>query len=101
MGSSEEGVLFVPCLGRADATQGPRAEISTPPLGVGSAGAVEGGGEPRPQGKGAGAAAGRARRPVGGGAATGLLWRPTLGGGGDPPPSTWTVAEAWADALML
>lgn len=21
------------------------------------------------------------------------------GGRGDPPPSTWTVAEAWADAL--
>lgn len=64
MGPSKEGVLFVPCLGRADATQGPRAEISTPPLGVGSAGALCAG-EPRPQGRGAGAAAGRARRPVG------------------------------------
>lgn len=49
MGSSEEGVLFVPCLGRADATQGPRAEISTPPLGVGSAGAVGGGGAQAPR----------------------------------------------------
>lgn len=60
MGSSEEGVLFVPCLGRADATQGPRAEISTPPLGVGSAGAV--GGSPGPKGE----ALGRRRGGPGG-----------------------------------
>lgn len=99
MGSSEEGVLFVPCLGRADATQGPRAEISTPPLGVGSAGAV--GGSPDPKGEALGRRRGGPGGPWGGGAATGLLWRPTLGCGGDPPPSTWTVAEAWADALML
>lgn len=49
MGPSKEGVLFVPCLGRADATQGPRAEISTPPLGVGSAGALCGGGAQAPR----------------------------------------------------
>lgn len=98
MGPSEEGVLFVPCLGRWDATQGPRAEISRhPPRWVrpvpwGGGGARA----PRERRWGGGGAGPEAR---GGGAAAGLLWRPTLGGGGDPPPSTWTVAEAWADAL--
>lgn len=62
MGPSKEGVLFVPCLGRADATQGPRAEISTPPLGVGSAGALCVGGSPGPKGE----ALGRRRGGPGG-----------------------------------
>lgn len=96
MGPSEEGVLFVPCLGRWDATQGPQAEISRHPPGWvrpvpwGGARAL------RERCWGGGGAGPEAR---GGGAAAGLLWRPTLGRGGDPPPSTWTVAEAWADAL--
>lgn len=94
MGTSGEGVLFAPRLGRAAATLGPagrgspRAWVRPLPRG----GEAQARRERRWGGGGAGP------EPRGGGAATGLLWRPTLGGGGggDPPPSTWTVAEAWA-----
>lgn len=88
--------MFVPRLGRADATQGLRAESPRAGFGRCRGGETQARRERRWGGGGGG---GAGREPRGGGAATGLPCRPTLGGGGDPPPSTWTVAEAWADAL--